>query len=344
MEKTLKDANKSLLKKREQNQEGKKNVLRLLQSEIGEGKIKSARRQALRYLHGEHKEEIIEMFRKEEIPTFQCQHCKRETERKFLPLFLMYDYNHKVCDDCNKKIVKAYEEQKLQDKMKALDKFTKTFGAVVDQMIGLSGVPEIFRKASMGDLGHAAAQALSLEQSYFIKGDVGVGKSHMAVALIRQYLESLKPEYDEQKKKYYFDDFESLLPCFIEVPELLLRIRDTYRSRTGTYIDKGIETEKDIVDYFTRTPYLVLDDLGSEKASEFSTLMLYLIINRRCTQGKTTVITSNLNLEQIGEHLSSRISSRINGMCVPIDVAGDDKRYEDKTEQGRANAYNTEHG
>jgi DNA replication protein DnaC len=240
-----------------------------------------------------------------------------------------------VCPDCEAKNEKAYQEQKLSDKMKALERFEKNHDLLIDSMIEKAGVPKLFKIACMTDIGDDTAQALSTGLSYFIKGDVGVGKSHLAVALMRDYLKSIKPEYDEQRKEYYFDDLTDHLPCFIEVPELLLRIRDTYRSRTGTYIDKGIETEKDIVEHFTKTPFLVLDDLGTEKASDFSTLMLYLIINRRCTSGKTTIITSNLNLDEIRERLSDRISSRIKGMCREINVHGNDKRYESKPSPSR---------
>lgn len=319
----------------------KSSKIQSLRSKIKGGDVKAARREALRYLHGEHKEEIIEMFRTAEIPTFQCPQCKRETERKFLPLFLMYDSNHKVCDQCNKNIVKAYEEQKLQDKMKALDKFMETFHAIVDQMIILAGVPDEFQNASISDLAESTQKVLSPHKSYFIKGSVGVGKSHMAVALMRSHLATIKPEYDEQRKGYYLHDCELLQPIFIEVPELLLEIRDSYK-------DKGTMSEKEIVDYYTMTPFLVLDDLGVEKASDFSTLMLYLIINRRCTQKKQTIITSNLNLEEIKERLSDRISSRIKGMCKEITVAGNDKRYERRQQRGNngatATRNNTEHG
>lgn len=304
-------------------------MIQSLQSKIDGGEIKSARRMALRHLRGEHKEQIIEMFRTAEIPTFQCQQCKRETERRFLPMFLMYDSNHKVCDQCNKKIVKAYEGQKISDKLEAFERFKEKSKGVIDFLIKQAGVPEEFQQASMLDLSKSTAKALSPYKSYFIKGNVGVGKSHMAVALMSAYLATIKPEYDEQKKEYYIDDIDIVQPIFIEVPELLLRIRDTYSKDNS-------ESEKDIVDYFTRTPYLVLDDLGVEKASDFSTLMLYLIINRRSTAGKTTIITSNLNLEEIKERLSDRISSRIKGMCREITVTGNDKRYERKTGQGQS--------
>ncbi len=282
----------------------------------------------MKHLHTGLKNQIIDMFKHAESGTFICQQCKTETEQRFLPLFLMYDSNHNTCDQCNAKIVKAHEQQKASDKIKALDRWRENINTIADNMIETAGVPVIFQSASMRDLGHDVSKALDSHKSYFIKGGVGVGKSHMAVALMRAYITGLVPVYDERKKEYYLHEDEYIEPIFIEVPELLLRIRDTYN-------DKSNETEKDIVEFFTRAPFLVLDDLGSEKASEFSTLMLYLIINRRCTSGKTTIITSNLNLEEIRDRLSDRISSRIKGMCQEINLAGNDKRYKDETEQGK---------
>lgn len=268
------------------------------------------------------------MFMMAEQGGFTCQQCKTMTVYKFNPVFLAYDTNRTNCPICEAKIEKAIKEQKLSDKTKALDKWRKDIDMIADNIISHAGVPVLFRSASMRDLEHDTAKALSTDQSYFIKGDVGVGKSHMAVALMREYIKSIKPEYDERKKTYFIHDYELEQPIFIEVPELLLRIRDSYSDRNN-------ESEKDIVELFSRTPYLVLDDLGSEKASEFSTLMIYLIINRRCTSGKTTVITSNLDLEQIKDRLSDRISSRIKGMCREITVAGNDKRYENKREHSK---------
>lgn len=281
----------------------------------------------MKHLQSEHLAGIIAIFKDVGEKTFFCQLCKRETDYLFNPIFLGYDTNRRTCSDCEVKIEKAIKEQKLLDKAQALDKWRKNQEFFIDNMIEASGVPVVFQLASMKDLEPDMAKALTTEQSYFIRGNVGVGKSHMAVAIMREYLTLIKPEYDEQRKEYYLDDADIFQPVFIEVPELLLRIRDTYN-------DKSEESEKDIVEYFTKTPFLVLDDLGTEKASEFSTLMLYLIINRRCTSGKTTIITSNLNLEQIKERLSDRISSRIKGMCEGIKVAGNDKRYDSKYEHG----------
>ena len=279
----------------------------------------------MKHLHGEHGKAIIELFKRADKGTFICKQCKRESNLKFNPLFLAYDLNRTLCPACENKIEKAIKKQKLTDKMQALDTFRKNHDFLIDNMIEQAGVPVIFKSAKMKDLG-STAETLTTDQSYFIRGKVGVGKSHMAVAIMREYLREVKPGYDQHSKEYSYHP-EQTLPIFIEVPELLLRIRDTYN-------DKSNETEKDIVDYYSGPPFLVLDDLGAEKASGFSTLMLYLIINRRCTSGLTTIITSNLNLEEIKERLSERISSRIKGMCREIDVVGNDKRHESKPEHG----------
>lgn len=88
--------------------------------------------------------------------------------------------------------------------------------------------------------------------------------------------------------------------------------RQSERLRNGDYdAMRGIRE-----DYF-----VVLDDIGSEyKAkSDFITAKLDEIIDSRL--GKWTVITANLSLEQISEHLDVRIASRLlRGGSEVIDV------------------------
>jgi DNA replication protein DnaC len=281
--------------------------------------IKEARRIALKLLSTEHQAEIIEIFKGLSPGIFSCHHCGDVTEQRFLPYVLMYDSNHTICRKCEEKIQESFEKQEREVKINALERFKEQLETIVDSLISTAGVPEEFKEASMRDMQPGIAKTFTVGQSYFLRGEVGVGKSHMAVAIMRQYLESIKPEYDEQKREFYIRDTQVVQPIFIEVPELLLEIRDSYK-------DKSTMSEKDIVDHYTETPFLVLDDLGTEKASDFSTLMLYLIINRRSTSGKATVITSNLYLGDIKDRLSERISSRIRGMCTQISVTGNDRR------------------
>ena len=71
-------------------------------------------------------------------------------------------------------------------------------------------------------------------------------------------------------------------------------------------------------DYFAEAcPMLVIDDLGSEKLTEFSEQILFEIIDLRIINAVNgLIITSNLPLEDMVKRLGSeRITSRIAMLC-----------------------------
>lgn len=126
-------------------------------------------------------------------------------------------------------------------------------------------------------------------ESVVLTGNPGCGKTHLAVAMM-QHTGSGK---------------------FITIPDLLLKIRDTF-NRTDT----SSLTEKELIEQYCEVGFLVLDDLGAEKSTEYSITTLYLIINRRINDEKKTVITTNLSMQQISESLGDRVASRLSGMNV----------------------------
>ncbi|MGQ9826036.1 MAG: ATP-binding protein, partial [Desulfotomaculales bacterium] len=76
---------------------------------------------------------------------------------------------------------------------------------------------------------------------------------------------------------------------------------------------------------------VVLDELGAEKSSEWVTERLYVIINARYNEMLPTIITSNLEMEEL-EALPGweRIVSRLFEMCHLVKVDGKDYRREVK--------------
>ena len=80
--------------------------------------------------------------------------------------------------------------------------------------------------------------------------------------------------------------------------------------------DNRDETESDVLDKYSSCELLILDDLGSEKTSDFTIQSLYLIIDRRYRNLKPTIITTNLTLPEIGEKIDARIASRLSEMKV----------------------------
>ena len=81
---------------------------------------------------------------------------------------------------------------------------------------------------------------------------------------------------------------------------------------------------------YMRSPLLILDDLGVEKTTEWALQALYVVVNRRYLDGRQTIITSNLTLDEVREKLGDRIASRIVGMCHPVRLTGRDRRLQKK--------------
>jgi DNA replication protein DnaC len=69
-----------------------------------------------------------------------------------------------------------------------------------------------------------------------------------------------------------------------------------------------------------------MDDLGTEKPSDWVIQTLYVIINSRYEEDKQTVITSNYSLEEIRKNLNDKIASRIIAMTEVIEIKGIDRR------------------
>lgn len=71
---------------------------------------------------------------------------------------------------------------------------------------------------------------------------------------------------------------------------------------------------------------LILDDLGTEMTTTFTTSALYQLINTRLTSGKKTIISTNMTVSDIGTRYSAQISSRIGGEYLPVMFFGEDIR------------------
>ena len=75
---------------------------------------------------------------------------------------------------------------------------------------------------------------------------------------------------------------------------------------------------------------LIIDDLGTEFANSFTTSQLFLCVNERLLRQKSTIISTNLNLNQIVDMYSERTWSRISSNYSLIKLFGDDIRIQKK--------------
>ena len=132
-------------------------------------------------------------------------------------------------------------------------------------------------------------------------GGVGTGKTHLAVAVMNELI---------RKKR--------TPSLFVTVPELLDNLRETY-NKPGRNLDEWM-------DVVQNAEFLVLDDLGSERTTEWVRERIFVIVNHRYREALPTVFTSNIGPKDLAEQLGERTASRIIAMCDWIALEGDDYR------------------
>jgi len=140
----------------------------------------------------------------------------------------------------------------------------------------------------------------------FLEGQPGVGKTHLAVAVLKQIIEAAGAR-----------------GLFYDTRELLRLIRSTYDPSIRT-------TEVEVLRPVLTADLLVLDDLGAEKTSEWVDETMNLIVNTRYSQRRLTLFTSNYpdipddsDPNSLLFRIGARMRSRLHEMCefVTLDAA-----------------------
>lgn len=138
------------------------------------------------------------------------------------------------------------------------------------------------------------------DESIVLRGNTGCGKTHLAIAIGKE----IKTEYRSGNNYWEIYNPGSV---FTTAPELLLKIRSSFR-------EGAQETEEQIISEYSKVQLLILDDIGSEKISEFAIATFYIILDRRIRNLKRTIITTNLSQKEIEEVFGARIASRLASM------------------------------
>lgn len=87
---------------------------------------------------------------------------------------------------------------------------------------------------------------------------------------------------------------------YVAVPDLMAELRATFKDDNGPTFEGTLET-------YRQAPLLVLDDVGSERQTDFAAESLYRLINHRYIHRMETVFTTNV----CGDHIAERIADRV---------------------------------
>ncbi len=131
----------------------------------------------------------------------------------------------------------------------------------------------------------------------YLFGHAGSGKTHLAAAIGNRLVQKTDVR-------------------FVTAPELLLEIKKTFNDQGDT----------GLLDRLSQTKLLIIDDLGSEKPTEWVKETLFVLIDRRYTHYLPTVITSNYSLDQLKDRLGYRTASRIAEVSEMVELRASDYR------------------
>lgn len=156
--------------------------------------------------------------------------------------------------------------------------------------------------AMKGILEHAqqyAATFSTSSKSLLMFGQTGLGKTHLSLAIANIVL-----------SKGFSVVYDSTI-------NILRKIEQEHFSRDHL---------SDMIDLVMSTDLLILDDLGTEYESSFYNATIYNIINTRLNRNKPTIISTNLNFNDIERRYDKRVMSRIVSNYTCCEFKGNDVR------------------
>jgi DNA replication protein DnaC len=155
-----------------------------------------------------------------------------------------------------------------------------------------------------------------------LTGWIGVGKTHLAVSILK----SLVSE-------------RGATGLFFDYRDLLKQVQNSYNSKVSA-------TELEILAPVFDAEVLVLDELGASKPTDWVWDTVAHILNTRYNDRRTTIITTNyanagplgtesgprgvMREETLGDRIGERMRSRLQEMCVVVEVQGEDFRQKVK--------------
>jgi DNA replication protein DnaC len=184
-------------------------------------------------------------------------------------------------------------------------------------MLRASGVPPLLSRYQkpltgfewIGDVGR-----LNSIKGVYLVGPAGVGKSIQAVLIMRNWF----VEWAQQ------EGLDIKQPSgawkFVSCANLVMRIQDAWKT--------GEESAYKILTSIAEVPHLIIDDLGTEKPTDYVKQAVYFIFNEREQWQRQTIVTSNFSLDKIDRQYDTRVGSRIAGMCDIREIKGKDRRVE----------------
>ena len=259
-------------------------------------------------------DEALERHRKKilryEAEVELCQNCKgegecKQTEKGFMPVLnIVNGYVYEAVKLCE------YERQRQEQ-------------AKINRLFSSAKIPRRYENVTFADYEITPNNEQAVKAAHwiitddsgkglFFYGSRGTGKTMLAAIIANERIKRGKPV------------------LFSSAPDLMADIRASFKTGNTEEILLAAKT----------AAFLILDDLGAEKMTEWVGEQLFSIINYRYNEKLPMIITSNYDPKKIIERMAivdragnvvddmqgKRIMSRVYEMCSRIVLTGEDYR------------------
>ena len=156
------------------------------------------------------------------------------------------------------------------------------------------------------------------DRGFALIGLPGVGKTHLAVAALREVARLWGITRAADGDSDIYQDPKSMVELnmrFINVPIFMDKLRESMKMSESK--------AQDLWDFaLERASVVVLDDFGKEKITDWVTERLYVLIESRYQNLKSTIVTSNRTLDELDDLGYGAAVSRLQetGRVVRVDA------------------------
>ena len=231
---------------------------------------------------------------------FQCSKCK---DTGFI--------HGKPCTCLKKEIVnQLYSRSELEKILQRenFDTFNFDFYSdeIIDENLGISSLENI---ETVVDYCHYFIN--NFDKSFdnlLFYGRAGTGKTFLINCIAKELIE------------------KSYSVIYLSAVQLFDLLADySFRRNNNTSVYRQIR-----MDELLRCDLLIIDDLGTEMSNSFTDSALFDCLNERLIHQKSTIISTNLSMDDLQKNYSERIFSRTTGNYTSFKIFGDDIRIKKK--------------